>query len=56
MSAFCLKCSCRALGQLLLLVTFTGLLLAEEKEEANPAKLAPLAPFEKYTLSAAVAV
>ena len=49
MPAFCLKCSCSALGQLLLLVAFAGLLQAEETEKANPAKMAPLAPFEKYT-------
>ena len=48
MSAFRLKWSCRTLGQLLLLVAFAGLLRAEDKQEANPAKTAPLAPFEKY--------
>jgi hypothetical protein len=49
MSAFCLKYSYSALGQLLLLVAFAGLLQAEENERANATKLAPLAPFEKYT-------
>ena len=48
MSGFRLKCSCRALGQLLLFIAFAGLIQAEEKEKANPPKLAPLAPFEKY--------
>ena len=48
MFALCLKCSCRTLGQLLLLVASAGLLQAETKQEAAPAKMAPLAPFEKY--------
>ena len=48
MSGFRLKCSCRALGQLLLFIALTGLIQAEEKEKANAPKLAPLAPFEKY--------
>ena len=46
MSGFRLKCSCRALGQMLLFLALTGLIQAEEK--ANAPKLAPLAPFEKY--------
>lgn len=36
-------------GQLLLLASLAGLLTAQEKDQANLVKSAPLAPFENYT-------